>query len=173
MSDKSPTHNINIFVFVAFWIVLFGSIVYLFYRWHEINVGGIQEVIDNKTKKEVVIRMDSSNYYRANGTINNLSVNFIVDTGANSVAIPNWLAKKAGLKALRQINVQTAGGNRIGYITRIKELTVGPIKLYNIRALIMEDDAKYVLLGMSALRKLELRQRDDYLVLIQHITTIK
>jgi hypothetical protein len=33
--------------------------------------------------------------------------------------------------------------------------------------MIMPDRSKYVLLGMSALRKLEFRQRDDYFILIQ------
>lgn len=165
MSDKQSP--INGFIFVLFWLVLLGLLSYLFYRWHQINLGGIVQTEVSQTQKTLLIRMDSANTYRADGKINGLKVNFIVDTGANSVAIPNALAQKANLKPLRRITVHTASGKSTGYLTRIKLLTIGPISLHNIRGTIMPDESKYVLLGMSALKKLELRQRDDYLMLRQ------
>ncbi len=165
MHEKNS--SINGWLFVFFWLVLFSSLVFLFSRWHQMNAGGITKTIVNAQEKKIIIRMDRANYYRAKGTINGVKVNFLVDTGANSVAIPESIAKKAGLKAFVKTTVHTASGKTYGHITRIKELTIGPIVLNNIKAMIMPDSSKYVLLGMSALRKLELRQRNDYMVIIQ------
>ncbi len=166
MSEE--TKPINGLLFALFWFACLGVLAFLFARWHENNIGGIEQVVVNKSKKEILIRMDRANTYRANGEINGIKVRFIVDTGANSVAIPKWLAEKAQLKPLRRIGVQTAGGKTVGYMTRIKKLSIGPIDLYNVKAIIMPDESKYVLLGMTALRKLELRHRDRDLLLIQH-----
>lgn len=170
MSEKQPPgppHYINGLLFFVFWIVVFALLVFLFYRWHAINAGGIQKVVVNNTEKKVLIRMDSANYYRANGTINGVDVNFIVDTGANSVAVPKWLALKAGMKPLQHMSVQTAPGIAPGHMARIEKLTVCPITLYNVRALIMADESKYALLGMSALKQLKFRQQGDFLILTQ------
>ena len=159
---------INGYLYIVFWLVIFGSMAFMFYRWHDMNFGGVEKITDSDKMRTVLIRMDSNNYYRAYGTIDGIKVRFIIDTGANSVAIPEWLAKKIGIKYLHEMRVQTAGGEVRGYLARIKHLTVGSIQLYNIRAMVMQDDSKYILLGMSALRQLEFRQRDNFLVLIQH-----
>ena len=161
--------SVNGWLFVAFWLVLFSCLVFLFSRWHNLNVGGITKTVVNHSLRKIVIRMDRASYYRARGTINGVKVNFLIDTGANSVAIPESIAKKAGLRAFLKTTVHTAGGKTHGQMTRIKTLTIGPIVLNNIKAMIMPESSKYVLLGMSALRKLEFRQRDDYFVLIQDV----
>ncbi len=159
----------HVALFVLFWLIIFGLMVYLFDRWYETNVGGIQRTEVNQFQKKVTIKLDISNYYRADGTINNIPVNFIVDTGANSVAIPESVAKQAGLKPMFKMDIQTANGIAPGQLTRVSKLTLGPIELYNVKALIMKDHAKYILLGMSALKNLELIQKNNYLVIIQNV----
>lgn len=169
MSGKhSP---INGWLFVVFWLVIFGLLMFLFARWHEMNIGGITETTVTNTEKTVLVRMDSSNSYRAQGTINGIKVNFLIDTGANSVAVPQWLAQKAGLKGVTTIPVQTAAGQTYGQMARIANISIGPIQLKNIRAIILPDDSKYVLLGMSALQQLDLQHRDGYMVLIQRASS--
>jgi aspartyl protease family protein len=66
--------------------------------------------------------------------------------------------------------VNTANGRATGYRTRLDELTLGEIRLHNVRALITSGmDGDEVLLGMSALKQLEFTQRAGTLVL-RHYT---
>jgi aspartyl protease family protein len=167
MSAKGS--SLNGVLFVLFLILSLGALSFLFSQWHENNVGGIEDIVINKTEKKVVIRMGKYNSYQAKGTINDIDVTFLIDTGANSVAVPQWLASKAGLKPLQSITVHTASGKAMGQRTWIRRLSVGPILLQNIQAIILPDNSNYVLLGMSALKKLEFSHRDDAFILIQAI----
>ena len=91
---------------------------------------------------------------------------FLLDTGATDVAVPGALAQELGLEAGAPVSVNTANGRSTGYRTRLSELTLGDIRLQDVRALIVPGmDGDEVLLGMSALKQLEFTQRDGTLVL--------
>jgi aspartyl protease family protein len=63
---------------------------------------------------------------------------------------------------------QQPPGKRIGRVTRIDRLQLGDIVLRDVRALVVPGlDGKQVLLGMSALNKLEFTQRGGTMLLRQ------
>jgi aspartyl protease family protein len=104
--------------------------------------------------------------YIAPGQINGQPVTFIVDTGADHVAIPAHLAETLSLERGQAINVMTAGGLRTAYTTFIDSISLGGLRLTNIRGSInpaMQGDA--ILLGMTFLRHVDFRQQGESLII--------
>lgn len=119
---------------------------------------------------EVQLAGNGQGHYLLKGGINGRQVLFLLDTGATDVAIPAALARELGLHAGSPVAVNTANGRSTGHRTRLDELTLGDIRLQDVRALIVPGmDGDEVLLGMSALKQLEFTQRDGILVL-RHYT---
>jgi len=120
----------------------------------------------NSGIREVVLRQNRQGHYVANGTVNNVPVLFLLDTGATDVAIPESIALAAGLQRGNTSRASTANGLVTVYSTRVDELTLGNITLEGVNASIttsMTGDT--ILLGMSALRQVEFSQRGDELTL--------
>jgi aspartyl protease family protein len=104
-----------------------------------------------------------------NGFINGEPVTFMLDTGATDVVIPESIAKSLGLNRLAYSEASTANGTIPVYKTRIDQLSIGNIKLYDVPASINPSmtGEQAILLGMSALKQLELIQKNRSLTLIQ------
>jgi aspartyl protease family protein len=104
----------------------------------------------------------------ASGTINQRPVTYLLDTGATQVSIPAHLASELNLQAGYSQQVSTANGSIQVYSTRVNELTLGDIVLHDIPAhLNPAINSDEILLGMSALRKLDFQQQNGALVLTQ------
>ncbi len=122
------------------------------------------------TGTTVVLERNRYGHYVFNGTINSHSATFLVDTGATDVVIPQALADKIGLQSYGRSMANTANGTITVYNTLLETVSIGPITLYNVRASINPAMSKQdsVLMGMSALKQLELRQQGNTLTLVQH-----
>ncbi|PSJ36950.1 retropepsin-like aspartic protease family protein [Zobellella taiwanensis] len=123
------------------------------------------QLLDNAT---LVLEQNRQGHYLAGGAINGQAVVFLLDTGATQVAVPRALAERLGLAPGRRLALNTAAGQAEGYATRIKTLSLGPLSLYDLDAVIMPSDSTEVLLGMNALRQFELIQRGSRLT-IRHL----
>ncbi len=124
----------------------------------------------NKTeKKKVQIYRDAANMYRTVGSINGYPVDFLVDTGATSIALNSALAKRLGIQYKlkgEETVVSTASGKALAYAISLDEVKVGEIMLRNIDAVIIEGNSPTTpLLGMSYLGRLKLNNEDQYLEL--------
>jgi aspartyl protease family protein len=120
----------------------------------------------------VYLQRSRGGHYMLRGAINGVQADFILDTGATDVVIPEELAEAAGLVAGYAGQAMTANGLVTVYGTRIAELDLGAIRLQDVRASInpaLHDGT--VLLGMSALRQIEFHQRGDQLTLRYHPPT--
>jgi len=114
--------------------------------------------------KEVILERNRYGHYVASGEINDLPVEFLLDTGATLVAIPEHIAKQLNLKKGQAFQSQTANGSSQSYATTIDRLALGDIVMTNVRASIssgMEFDE--ILLGMSFLKHLHLNQQGNQL----------
>jgi aspartyl protease family protein len=117
---------------------------------------------------EVKLASNTQGHFVASGQINGQPVDFMLDTGATDVSIPAELAERLKLEKGFGVTLSTANGRTQGYRTRIDRLQLGDIVLRDVRALVVPGlDGKQVLLGMSALNKLEFTQRGGTMLLRQ------
>ncbi len=118
--------------------------------------------------REVRLKRNAAGHYVASGRINGQPVTFLLDTGATAVAVPRPLAERLGLPTGPEISVQTANGTARGWLTRIPRVELGPIRMESVRGTISEGmEGDQVLLGMTFLKHLQLRQQGDELLLRQ------
>ncbi|CAN7713473.1 MULTISPECIES: TIGR02281 family clan AA aspartic protease [unclassified Pseudomonas] len=117
---------------------------------------------------EVKLASNTQGHFVASGQINGQPVDFMLDTGATDVSIPAEMAERLKLEKGFGVTLSTANGRTQGYRTRIDRLQLGDIVLRDVRALVVPGlDGKQVLLGMSALNKLEFTQRGGTMLLRQ------
>ncbi len=126
------------------------------------------ETTTTNSASEVHLKRNRQGHYVVSGEINRRTVEFLLDTGATDVVVPESIAKKLNLKKGRAGRAITANGPVIVYGTSIDELTIGDITLYNVPASINPGmRSSSILLGMSALKQVEFIQRGDSLTLRQ------
>lgn len=122
--------------------------------------------LTESTGQQVVLERNRAGHYLAPGRINGERVEFLLDTGATSVSVPESLAKELGLKRGVPMQSMTANGVVTVYRTTLDSVELGGIRMQNVSASInpgMSDNI--VLLGMSFMQHLELTQRDGQLTL--------
>jgi aspartyl protease family protein len=134
------------------------------------NLGNRVSASYNKAeKKKVQIYRDAANMFRTVGSINGYPVDFLVDTGATSVALNSEHAKRLGIQYKlegEETIVSTASGKALAYSISLDQVKVGEILLRNIDAVIIEGNSPTVpLLGMSYLGRLKLNNENQYLEL--------
>jgi aspartyl protease family protein len=149
------------------WIVLLAVTTLIFnHVLEDINNPNQQLTISTNAfgEKEVILERNRYGHYLATGQINGVNVDFLLDTGATLVAIPEHIAARLNLKKGRAFLSQTANGTSQSYSTIIDELRLGHIVMKNVPASIstgMEFDE--ILLGMSFLKHLKLTQQGKQL----------
>ncbi|MEJ2681804.1 MAG: TIGR02281 family clan AA aspartic protease [Gammaproteobacteria bacterium] len=119
--------------------------------------------------KEVVLERNHYGHYISSGSINNINVVFLLDTGSTQVAIPGHIAQTLNLDFGEKQATGTANGTIWVYNTILETLKIGNIEMHNVSASInphMEESE--VLLGMSALKHLDFSQRGNLLTLHQN-----
>ena len=119
--------------------------------------------------QEVVLTRNRSGHYRFDGEINRQKVTFLIDTGATITAIPGRLQQALGLERGPATSVSTANGITTAYLTRLEQISIGQIELFDINASIIPGmEVGEILLGMNVLKHFELVQRGDQLIIRQY-----
>ncbi len=119
-------------------------------------------------RASVVLVPDRNGHFITLGSINGASVRFLVDTGATMVSMNLDDARRAGINYLagERGYSQTANGVAPIYRVKLAKVSLGDITLQNIDGVVHEGSAlPVVLLGMSFLGRLEMRQQGDSLTL--------
>jgi aspartyl protease family protein len=106
---------------------------------------------------EVVLQRDLSGHYRAEAFINGVKTPVMVDTGATDVAISQAFADKLGLHSINAVRTQTANGDTVSYMTRLKDVKLGGIVAHDVAATITPSLGEEMLLGMSFLGRMDVR----------------
>ncbi len=122
----------------------------------------------SSSPSSVTLYADSAGHHFTEGQINGVTLKFIVDTGATSIAMNSGDAKYAGIdyKKGERIQIQTANGNVIGYRVVINTLKLGSLVMNQVDATVLEGGSPaVVLLGMSALNRLEMKREGIALTL--------
>jgi aspartyl protease family protein len=118
----------------------------------------------------VTLYADSRGHFITTVVVNGISLRFLVDTGATSVALSSADARRAGLNYLEATRsfTQSAGGVIPIYNVKLDSVRVGDITLNNVDAVVIEGDKLPIaLLGMSFLNRMEMRRDGTTLTLIR------
>lgn len=126
--------------------------------------GGSQAQAGGPEDGAVVLQADPEGHFSGTLRINNVSMPFIIDTGATMTTIPMKLALAARLPFGRQIEIMTAGGKAYGKTTLIGSMRLGALEIKNIPAHLNEHLSE-VLIGMNALKFFRISQTADQLSL--------
>ncbi len=168
MSPESKEHKrLGHKFIIAMWIAVMIMVYFLFENILESDYNPNQSV-QITSANEVMLQRNRYGHYVTQGKINNQPVTFLLDTGASDISIPSKIAKKLKLKAGPERRYQTANGIIVGNLTTLNSVSIGNIKLNDVRASInpaMDNDE--ILLGMSFLKFIEFTQRGDTLILRQ------
>ncbi len=121
--------------------------------------------------KTVQIWPDSNGMYSVNGTINDHSIGFLVDTGANTIALNANDAKRIGIdyKAKgKKVMSETASGRSWVYLLTLDTVSVGQIKLYDVEGIVFDGPhPSRALLGLTFLNRINMKHDDSMLTLEQ------
>jgi aspartyl protease family protein len=176
MSDEKPLeHNptqLGRGMLIGGWLLGLALLAFLFNGLleHQRNPNRSLDTLTTESGvREVILQRNRSGHYLASGNINGQAVEFLLDTGASDVSVPEKLARRLGLKRGAPLYYSTANGTITAYHTRLASLSLGGIELHDVRASInphMRDET--VLLGMSFLKHLEFTQRGDTLIIRQY-----
>lgn len=118
--------------------------------------------------QSVTLASDARGHFVAEGRVNGAHVRFLVDTGATLVTLSAAEARRLGIdyKAGRPAVSQTANGRVLVYRVRLDSVTVGPMTLLAVDAVVHESPGlDMALLGMSFLNRTEIRREGANLTL--------
>ncbi|CFX33634.1 Histidine kinase [Candidatus Filomicrobium marinum] len=106
----------------------------------------------------VRIRQRKDGHFTARAKVNGAHLFMLVDTGASTVVLKPADAERAGIDTSTlsfTIPVRTANGTGFAAPVRLRSVSIGPIALDNVEALVAKPGAlNESLLGMSFLRRL-------------------
>jgi len=157
MSSRVPMGHISVLVI---WVAIF-TLVYLYFDTQQKPIIAIAK---EGTRGEIVIPRSSDGHYYVQGAINGYPIDFMVDTGASVVAISHALARAANLPSGTPANFSTAGGMVAGEIVSGQTIEAGGIRVNGLSVSVgLHSDM--ALLGQNFLRKLDVIQSNDQLIL--------
>jgi aspartyl protease family protein len=110
---------------------------------------------------QVVLTADSDGHFLTTGTINGVSVRFLVDTGATVITMSSLEARRLGVNYLTGVRgrSQTVNGVVPVYRVKLDTVQVGEVTANNVDASVLDSDSlPIVLLGMSFLNRMEMRR---------------
>ncbi len=121
--------------------------------------GYVTDVETNAAGEHSVrLRRRSNGHFAARGEVNGTALTMLVDTGASTVVLKPADAEKAGIDISNlsyTVAVDTANGSTYAAPVRLKAITIGPIEVRDVEALVAKPGTlKESLLGISFLKRL-------------------
>lgn len=139
---------------------------------YELSPSGtpIEVDVGRPGERSVRLRKRTGGQFAARTEVNGVAVTMLVDTGASTVVLKPADAEKSGIDVsdlAYAVPVDTANGTTFAAAVRIKSLSIGPIELRDVEALVAQPgNLKESLLGMTFLKRLRSYEfSGDYLTL--------
>ncbi len=117
----------------------------------------------------IVLTAGSGGHFVTAGQINGKAVQFMVDTGATSVAMGAQDAERAGInyKAGQVIGISTANGNTQGYRIKLNSVRIGDVEVFDVDAVVTPQAMPYMLLGNSFLTRFQMTRENEQMPLVK------
>ncbi|MBD9415752.1 TIGR02281 family clan AA aspartic protease [Pseudomonas sp. PDM16] len=120
-------------------------------------------------KNQLSISRGAGNHYWVAGSIEGHPVQFLVDTGATSVAMNEGQARRLGIDYRvqgRPMVANTAGGTIKAWQIKLDSVKIGSLEVLGVEGAVLEGDSPTeVLLGMSFLSRVRWREENGVLQL--------
>ena len=115
----------------------------------------------------IVLVAGSGGHYLTPGQINGKAVQFMVDTGATSVAMGSLDAERAGInyKAGQPVRISTANGTAQGYRIKLASVRIADVEVYEVDAVVTPEAMPFLLLGNSFLTRFKMTQENNQMTL--------
>ncbi len=116
---------------------------------------------------QLSISRGAGNHYWIAGSLEGHPVQFLVDTGATSVAMNEGQARRLNIDYRvkgQPMVANTAGGNIRAWSIKLNSVKVGDLEVLGVEAVVLEGDSpSEVLLGMSFLSRVRWREENGVL----------
>ncbi len=132
-----------------------------------VHMGGGKGGAAGGKGNRIVLVAGSGGHFMTAGQINGKAVQFMVDTGATSVAMGAQDAERTGInfRAGQPVMMSTANGNVQGYRIRLDSVRVGDVEVFGIDAVVTPQPMPYMLLGNSFLTRFQMSRENDQMTL--------
>ena len=142
---------------MGIWVLIFMGAIAVIGIWPEIKstVTPRQSVVDGTT---IVLPRSRDGHYYLTLDINNVPVQFVVDTGATQVVLTQKDAKRIGLNPLTLSYLgiaNTANGTVRTAAVLLETVSLGTMKDTRVRAVVNDGQMNGSLLGMTYLSKFD------------------
>jgi iron donor protein CyaY len=112
----------------------------------------------------IEVQRQADGHFYLPGTIDQVALTFMVDTGASVTSISSELARQIGIRNCKEMQFQTANGSANGCIALVPNMTLGNFELHNITIAVMPNlDTN--LLGANVLRNFQVNQSDSNMII--------
>lgn len=120
-------------------------------------------------RRRIVLQADGRGHFTGQGRINGQLVQFMVDTGASTVALGAPEAERLGIayRSGRPVRLSTANGTAQGWAVRLASLRIGETELTDLEAVVVPQAMPYVLFGNNVLARFQMRSDPQQMVLEQ------
>jgi aspartyl protease family protein len=134
-----------------------------------VGAGGGTGGEGRKGGNRIVLTAGTGGHFMTPGQINGRAVQFVVDTGATSIAMSAADAERAGIsyKGGQPIQLSTANGIAPGFRVKLNSVRVGDVEVYDVDAVVIPQAMPYMLLGNSFLTRFQMIRENDQMTLVK------
>lgn len=117
--------------------------------------------------RKVVLMADGRGHFINSGTINGQPMQYMVDTGASTVAIGRSDADRMGIKYQngQPVRMSTANGVAQAWRVKLDNIRIGDVEVFGVEAVVTPQAMPFVLLGNSFLGEFQMTRTNDQMVL--------
>ena len=116
---------------------------------------------------QIVLTAGLGGHFITGGSINGKPVQFMVDTGATTIAMSAADADRIGLnyKDSPRFSGSTANGVVTGHRVMLNSVRIGDVMVYGIEAAVLPLPMPHILLGNSYLTRFQMKRENDRMTL--------
>jgi aspartyl protease family protein len=115
---------------------------------------------------KIVLPVGSGGHFMANGTINGRTIQFMVDTGATTVALGISDAQRLGIDYQKGqlVRMNTANGVAQAWRVKLNSVRIGDVEIFDVDG-VVGPNMPFALLGNSFLSRFTMNRSSDVMVL--------
>lgn len=115
----------------------------------------------------ITLSESGGGHFVTSGQINGRAVQFMVDTGATTIAMSMLDADRMGLayKTGQAVQINTANGVAQGWRIKLNAVRIGDVEVFEVDAVVIPQAMPFLLLGNSFLSRFQMRREGTLMTL--------